>query len=192
MEAGHKESDGSWRVANPTESAAEPRFVYRSLAMLRVQLSQTRVATSSKIRAEYASRRQGNIQATAVLQSNLEIWLAVRGPDLQSLADPGDEAVRQAMAARESLVKLQEKHAGSEEDSNAEEFCGHCIAAIDALKSTNFERIRLEKVLGHAGVALRCARQGLAWPRAARAGRGAAERSLVPRSATLCLRLRGN
>ncbi len=84
MEAGHKESDGSWRVANPTESAAEPRFVYRSLAMLRVQLSQTRVATSSKIRAEYVSRRQGNIQATAVLQSNLKIWLAVRGPDLQS------------------------------------------------------------------------------------------------------------
>ena len=84
----------------PTDLAAEPRFVYRSLAMLRHHLSQTRVATSSKIRAEYVSRRQGNTQAVAVLQSNLELWLAVRGPELQSLAEPSDETMRRAMVAR--------------------------------------------------------------------------------------------
>ncbi len=103
------------------------------LAMLRHHLSQTRVATSSKIRAEYVSRRQGNTQAVAVLQSNLELWLAVRGPDLQSLAEPSDETMRRAMVARDSLAKLQEKHAG--------------IAAVGALKSMNFERIRQENFL---------------------------------------------
>ncbi len=53
--------------------------------------------------------------------------------------------MRQATVARDSLVKLRENHAGTEEDSNVGEFCGHCIAAVDALKSMNFARIRLEK-----------------------------------------------
>ena len=69
-----KESDLCWFVANAgvDNQAAEPKFLLRSLASLRVHLKYLRIATTHKIRTEYDGRVQRNLEAVEVLGANFK------------------------------------------------------------------------------------------------------------------------
>ena len=70
------ESAKCWFVANAgvEDKNAEPKFLHRSLATLRVHLKNTRVATTKRIKDEYESRRQKNRDAIEVLEANFKMW----------------------------------------------------------------------------------------------------------------------
>ena len=61
-----KESAPCWFVSDAgveEKDAVEPKFLSRSLATLRVLLKNARLATSTKIQAEYEGRKQRNAKA---------------------------------------------------------------------------------------------------------------------------------
>ena len=61
------ESSKCWFVSNVgvEDKGAEPKFLHRSLATLKVHLKNTRVATTKRIRDEY-DRRAERIKAAAM------------------------------------------------------------------------------------------------------------------------------
>jgi hypothetical protein len=139
-----KESDQCWFVANAgvENQEAEPKFLLRSLASLRVHLKNLRIATTQKIRTEYDSRVQRNLEAVAVLEANFKMWNHVGGPCFVYLTDPSEEALDRAHEAKECLAKLRDQ---PESGDNTPAIASECIKAVDALASLNMETIRRHK-----------------------------------------------
>ena len=65
-----------------------PRLLSRSLACLRLELNQTRCATSSKLRQCYEKRADDNAKVVDVLHNNMHLWKHVGGPDPEQLFRP--------------------------------------------------------------------------------------------------------
>ena len=99
-----EESDRCWFLTNAgvSDQAQEPTFVCRSVATLRVQLREMRIATTAKIRTEYETRSQRNAEALAVLDANWKMWRHVGGVDLDFLQEPNEEALARAHEAKEN------------------------------------------------------------------------------------------
>ena len=139
-----KESDPCWFVANAgvENQDAEPKFLLRSLASLRVHLKHLRMATTQKIRTEYDGRVQRNLEAVEVLAANFKMWNHVGGPCFEYLKDPSEEALERAHEAKEFLIKLRDQ---PESGDNTPAIASECIKAVDALASLNMETIRQDK-----------------------------------------------
>ena len=138
------ESAKCWFVANAgvEDKEAEPKFLHRSLATLKVHLKNTRVATTKRIKDEYERRKDRNREAIEVLEANFQMWALVAGPCVEYLAEPSDEALDRAHEAKELLLKIR---AQEDAPDNAAHIANDMIKAVNTLSSLNFERIRLEK-----------------------------------------------
>jgi len=138
------ESSKSWFVANAgvEDKGAEPKFLHRSIATLKVHLKHTRVATTKRIKDEYERRRDKNREVIKVLEANSQLWNMVGGPCVEYLAEPSEEALDRAHEAKELLLKIR---AQEDPPDNAAQIAHDMIKAVNALTSLDFERIRVEK-----------------------------------------------
>ena len=138
------ESSKCWFVSNADveNQEAEPKFLHRSLATLKVHLKNTRVATTKRIKDEYERRKQKNQEAIEVFESNSQMWSLVGGPCVEYLAEPSDEALDKAHEAKELLLKIK---AQEDAPNNAAQIVNDMIKAVNTLASLDFERIRTEK-----------------------------------------------
>ena len=90
-----KESSPCWWLVNrhDDDRTQPPKLLSRSLACLRLELQQQRVATTSKIMHERETRSEQNSRAADVIHGNLAIWRLVGGPDQEALLTPTPEAL---------------------------------------------------------------------------------------------------
>jgi hypothetical protein len=140
-----KESERCWFLTNAgvADQGQEPKFVCRSVATLRVQLREMRIATTAKIRTEHETRSQRNAEAVAVLDANWKMWRHVGGVDLDFLQEPNEEALARAHEAKDNLIKLKESHTDAADNTGA--IADELIKAVNTLSSLDFEAIRRDK-----------------------------------------------
>ena len=105
-----KESVPCWWLTNPHDDdrTHTPKLLSRSLATLRLELEQQRLATTSKILRERAARGEQNARSVAVIYDNEKIWRLVGGPDPEALLAPTAEALALVQETCTSLEKLVE------------------------------------------------------------------------------------
>ena len=107
---------------------------------LRLELAQTRLATSTKLRLEWEARSATNSKAVDILHDNQSLWRHVAGPDPTLLFRPSVADLEQARRAAERLEKML-----SHADDGLETFARECIAAVATLSLVEWEAIRREK-----------------------------------------------
>ena len=105
-----KESVPCWWLTNPHDEdrTHTPKLLSRSLATLRLELEQQRLATTSKILREREARGEQNARSVAVIYDNEKIWRLVGGPDPEALLAPTAEALALVQETCTSLEKLVE------------------------------------------------------------------------------------
>ena len=140
-----KESTPCWFLTNAgvEDQEAEPKFVFRSLAMLRLHLKAARVATTQKIKQEHENRMQKNLEAVAVLEANFKMWNLVAGPFPGYLKDPSEEALHYAYEAKRHLERIRDEQRDAPD--NAAAIAGECVRAAESLASLQMESIRRER-----------------------------------------------
>ena len=92
------------------DKTQEVKLVCRSLAVMRMELHQSRLATSAKLRAEWDKRLERNAVAVDVLNSNRSLWLAAGGPEPESMANPTEILVDQCQKTVVVLGNMLQKH----------------------------------------------------------------------------------
>jgi len=80
-----------------------PKLLCRSLACLRIELGQSRIATSAKLKAEWERRSADNAVAADVLHANAQVWKTVQGPAPDELFRPTPQALLEARRAADDL-----------------------------------------------------------------------------------------
>ena len=140
-----KESAPCWFLTNAggEDQEAEPKFLSRSLAMLRLHLKAARVATTEKIKQEHENRMQTNLEAVAVLEANFKMWNLVAGPCPEHLKDPSEEALHCANEAKRHLERIRDEQQVAPD--NAAAIAGECVRAVESLTSLQMESIRRER-----------------------------------------------
>ena len=105
-----KESAPCWWLTNPHDEdrSHAPKLLSRSLATLRLELEQQRLATTAKILRERKTRGEQNSRAAEVIYSNEKIRRLVGGPDIEALLAPTAEALAMVQETCANLEKLVE------------------------------------------------------------------------------------
>ena len=105
-----KESAPCWWLTNPHDEdrTHPPKLLSRSLATLRLELQQQRLATTAKILREREARGEQNSRAVEVIHSNEKIWRLVDGPVPEALLAPTAEVLALVQETCASLEKLVE------------------------------------------------------------------------------------
>jgi hypothetical protein len=85
-------------------------MICRSLACLRMELCESRVATSQKLRKEWDKRLENNCMATDRLQENRELWLRAGGPEPELLETPTVLHLDEAAKALATLDAMLDRH----------------------------------------------------------------------------------
>ena len=86
------------------------RMICRSLACLRMELCESRVATSDKLRKEWEKRLENNAMAVDRLQENRQLWLSAGGPDPEMLGTPTPQQLEDVAKTLGTLDAMLEKH----------------------------------------------------------------------------------
>ena len=139
-----KETDACfWIVHAASEDKSKPpSLLSRSLGCLRLELNQTRCATSAKLRQCYEKRAEDNAKVVDVLHNNLHLWRHVGGPDPEQLFRPTATNLEKCREAAERLGELKAKE---ENRDGLNEFAEEIINAVASLKSLEWEDIRVER-----------------------------------------------
>ena len=139
-----KETDPCWWVVNAADEdrLKPPSFLSRSLACLRLELNQTRCATSAKLRQCYEKRADDNAKVVGVLHNHIHLWKHVAGPEAESLFRPSAD---QLAKCRQAVERLGELKAREENRDGLHEFAEEIINAIPLLNSLEWEDIRVER-----------------------------------------------
>ena len=85
-------------------------MICRSLACLRMELCEARIASSEKLRKEWNKRLENNSMAMDRLQENRELWLRAGGPEPEDLATPTALHLEDVAKALGTLHAMLEKH----------------------------------------------------------------------------------
>ena len=138
------QTDFCWWVVNAAEEdrSKPPSLLSRSLACLRLELNQTRCATSLKLRQCYEKRADDNAKVVDVLHNNLHLWKHVGGPDPEQLFRPSATHLTECREAAERLDELKAREVDSD---GLNVFADEMIKAIDLLKSLEWDDIRRER-----------------------------------------------
>ena len=88
-------------------------MICRSLAITRMELHQSRLATSAKLRAAWDRRLERNAVAVDILSSNRQLWLHAGGLDPETLANPTEMALDGCSKTVGALHAMLEKHGPS-------------------------------------------------------------------------------
>ena len=86
------------------------KLVCRSAACTRLELHQSRLATSSKLRAEWDRRLEKNAMAVDVLNSNRRLWLKAGGEEPDALISPSEISIDCCNKTVETLHAMLRKH----------------------------------------------------------------------------------
>ena len=137
-------TDPCWWVVNAAEEdrSKPPSLLSRSLACLRLELNQTRCATSSKLRQCYEKRADDNAKVVDVLHNNMHLWKHVGGPDPEQLFRPNATHLTECRDAAERLGELK---AREEDRDGLNVFADEILKAVELLKSLEWEDIRRER-----------------------------------------------
>ena len=137
-------TDPCWWVVNAAEEdrSKPPSLLSRSLACLRLELNQTRCATSSKLRQCYEKRADDNAKVVDVLHNNMHLWKHVGGPDPEQLFRPSATHLTECRDAAERLGELK---AREEDRDGLNVFADEILKAVELLKSLEWEDIRRER-----------------------------------------------
>ena len=93
---------------------------------MRMELHQSRLATTTKLRAEWDRRLERNAAATDVLNSNRGLWLSAGGIDPESLRTPNESAMEHCSRTVEVLNKMLDRHGPSGGlDSHVQDAANH-------------------------------------------------------------------
>ena len=140
-----KESSPSWWLINPCDEdrTQPPKLLSRSLACLRLELQQQRVATTSKVKREREVRTEQNAHAVDVIHSNEQIWKLVGGPPPEALLAPSAEALAAVSETCKHLQKLVEANKDSHDGLSV--FGEELLRAARSLSSLEWRVIRDER-----------------------------------------------
>ena len=99
---------------NPTEAdkSKAPSLLSRSVGLLRVELSESQIASSAKLRKEFERRSEDNSVACDVLNNHQHLWASVDEPHVESLFRPSGEDIEQAKQCCDTLQKMAEEDFG--------------------------------------------------------------------------------
>ena len=118
------------------------KLVCRSLAVLRLELYNSRVASTDKLRKEWERRQETNQRAVDVLMSNLHLWCHVDGPPPEEeLRDPSEIALLAAKECCHALNLMAEAHGTAQNELAT--FVEEITGAVDSLKMLTWESIRV-------------------------------------------------
>jgi len=92
------------------DKSKEVKLVIKSLACTRMELHNSRLATSAKLRAEWDRRLEKNSVAVDVLNSNRQLWQMAGGADPDTLANPTELSVEQCNVTVQVLHSMLQKH----------------------------------------------------------------------------------
>ena len=139
-----KELDPCWWIVNDTEEdkSKEPTFLCRSLVCLRLELKQTRCATSAKLRQCYQQRAEENARVVDVLHNNIHLWKYLGGPDPELLFRPCRGNLERCWEASEAAGALRKSEADRD---GIMEFTDEIMKAVGSLTSLEWEDIRVER-----------------------------------------------
>ena len=106
------ESEVCWWVANfgEADKTKDVKLICQSMAVTRMLLHRARLATSSKLRAEWDRRLDNNSIASDVLSSNRELWASAGGPNPESLLTPTESALDLCAKTVVTLQAMLAKH----------------------------------------------------------------------------------
>ena len=120
-----------------------PKLLCRSLACLRIELGQNRIATSAKLKNEWERRSADNSVAADVLHANAQVWKVVKGPAPDELFHPTPQALFEARRAADDLEHIvlsqQQWHDGFDV------FARECVEAARSLRPLDWGAIHAEK-----------------------------------------------
>ena len=140
-----KESGPCWWLVNPCDEdrTQPPKLLSRSLACLRLELQEQRVATTSKVKRERETRTEQNARAVEVIHSNEQIWRLVGGPPPEALLAPTAEALAAVSETCTHLQKLVEANKDSHDGLGV--FGEELLCAARSLSSLEWRVIRDER-----------------------------------------------
>ena len=99
---------------NPTEpdKSKAPSLLSRSVGLLRVELSESQIASTVKLRKEFEKRNEDNSTACDVLHNHQHLWASVGGPQVESLFRPSAANLEKAKQCSETLEQMAEGDEG--------------------------------------------------------------------------------
>ena len=120
------------------------KLVCRSLAVLRLELYNSRVASTEKLRKEWERRQENNQRAVDVLMSNLHLWNHVDGPSPEDeLLNPSEIALLAAKDCCQALSRMAEAH-GTVKNELAT-YVEEITTAVNSIKLLSWESIRVDR-----------------------------------------------
>ena len=98
------------RRTGEEDRSKEVKLVCRSAACTRLELHAARLATSTKLRAEWDRRLEKNSAAADVLNSNRRLWLQAGGNEPETLVSPTEASIDHCHKTVEILHKMLQKY----------------------------------------------------------------------------------
>ena len=95
---------------NPKEEdrTKAPSLLSRSVGLLKLEVSDSQIASTSKLRNEFQKRSNDNSTACDVLYNHQDVWASVGGPPAESLFRPSEVDIKLAKECCTTLQKLSE------------------------------------------------------------------------------------
>ena len=108
---------------------------------MKIELSQNKVASTSKLRREFEKRTAANAEAATILHNNQHLWQSVGGPSPDALFRPSATDLEKAQQCCEVLARMKEV----DDRDGISEFADEIAKAVGMLKSVEWESIRKDK-----------------------------------------------
>ena len=79
---------------------------------MRVEISESQIASTAKLRKEFEKRNEDNSVACDVLHNHQHVWASVGGPQVESLFRPSVANLEKAKQCSETLEQMAEGDEG--------------------------------------------------------------------------------
>jgi hypothetical protein len=129
--------------AAETDRTKPPKLLCRPLVCLRIELAQSRIATSAKLKAEWERRSADNSTAVDVLHANAQLWNIVHGPSPEDLFRPTAQALAEARRAADDLEGISRSR--KQFPDGYDVFAKECVDAARQLRPLDWSAIHAEK-----------------------------------------------
>ena len=96
-------------AADPDKTVAV-KLVCRTLVALKMELQNSRVASTDKLRREWERRLEENSTAVASLSKTTYWWEHADGPDIELLRNPTQVVLAEAQRCAAALSRMVEEH----------------------------------------------------------------------------------
>ena len=94
--------------AEEADKTNAPTLISMPVGLLMCELSESQVASTTKLCREFEKRSNDNSDACDVLHNHQHLWASVGGPQVESLFRPSVEDIEQAKKCCDTLQKMAE------------------------------------------------------------------------------------